>query len=853
MRRLTGAWVLGVVIALLPSPTVALDFDVVGDFSTTTNTDTSRWSYRFSSDRVRDGSYSLLPTFSSQTLPTGGTLWVPTTSYWNNGPPVTSLPGAPPLGVKVTGSPIRPNPAFTLFLWPAATVWMHPASAGLVVVSWLSPADLTVDIQFVFTDIDPNGGDGVSWFVDRNAEGLASGTLPSGGTSGPQVLRAVTVRAGDRIHFVVDPRSTASFDSTTLLASISPVTAPPSTLQIVRTVSQGLGGVPADGASRNPSVSASGRFVAFESAATNLVPSGCTAGTRQVFLRDRLTQTTTCLSVASNGAPGNAPSARPAISADGRFVDFESAATNLVPSGCRVTGRSAVFARDRTAGTTTCASVGPGGVAADAPATAPAISGDGNLVVFVSSATTLGGGCAGGAPQVFVRDRAAATTACLSVGPTGAQGNGPSGEPAISGDGRFVAFESAARNLVAAGCITGVGQVFLRDRMAGTTTCASASGSGAPGDAASTAPALNDDGNVIAFASAATNLASPCAGLQVYVRDRTLGRLQCLSIAPDGTPGDGPSFAPAVSGDGRVVVFSSQATNLTGSALALRGVVTEAPPTGTFSVTDSPAVIDAVNRLFAGTTGDGTNSVNRDGSVVAAETTSPTAGSDIAAVETVPAPPAGQPLIVQPAPGTVLTVVGGIQLTVQWTAVAGATSYRLQFTGPLPAPVTLETPNTTTFTAALTPDIPPGTYQAVVVPLSAGGAGTPSSPVPFVLVPGVAAVAADRPFVSTPEDGLTVRYSQSVTVAWTAVAGATQYGFEFTGVNRQFTNPNGTAPDSANGFGGLGGGFPVSGTSVTGPIPPGIAVGSYQVRIIGIGAAGAVGSFSDAVTLNVMP
>jgi len=125
--------------------------------------------------------------------------------------------------------------------------------------------------------------------------------------------------------------------------------------------------------------------------------------------------------------------------------------------------------------------------------------------------------------------------------------------------------------------------------------------------------------------------------------------------------------------------------------------------------------------------------------------------------------------------------------------------------------------------------------------------------VAFTLVPGISLAAADRPFLTAPGDGLTVRYNQPVTFAWTAVAGEALYGFEFTGANLTFSNPNGTAADSVNGFGGLGGGFPVEGTSVTLAIPPGIPVGTYQVRIIGLGPAGIAGSFSDALTLTVQP
>jgi Tol biopolymer transport system component len=694
---------------------------------------------------------------------------------------------------------------------------------------------------------------------------LISGTLPTTDVYTVTAFTSLAGITGIRLETLTDPSlpvlndaeggpGRQPADGNFVLTEFQvDVPSPAPTIRIVRPLGQGLGGAPADGAILNPAVSADGRLVAFQSTATNLVGSGCSSGVGQIFLQDRATQAITCLSVAPSGAPGNAVSSRPAMSGDGRVVAFESAATNLVPSGCRVVGRPAIFVRDRLAGTTACVSVGPGRIPADAPATAPDISLDGTLVVFVSAATNLAAGCPGGVPQIFLRDRAAGTTTCLSVGPGGAQGDGASEEPVLSGDGSVAVFESAARNLVAAGCTTSVRQIFLHDRATGAVSCVSTTAAGAPGDAPSAAPAVSDDGTVLAFESAAQNLASPCATpvLQVFVLQRAPNRLLCISVGPGG-PGNGPSFAPAISGDGRTVVFSSEATNLLGAGLGLPGVLAQTGSAGTLAWEDIPT--EPITALINGTapTGERPTAIGLDRTTIVTVTPAP-AGTGIAAVDTVPEPPAGQPLIVQPAGGTVFTLVGGIQLTVQWTAVAGATSYRLEFTGPLPAPFTLEVQQTTTFTVTLTSAIPAGTFQVRVIPLSAGGAGTPSSSVAFTLVPGISPAATDRPFFTTPQDGVTVSYNQPVTFAWTPVAGVTQYGFEFTGANLTFANPNGTAADGVNGFGGAGGGFLVMGTSTTVPIPAGIQVGAYQVRVIGFGAAGVVGSFGDALTLTVQP
>ena len=111
--------------------------------------------------------------------------------------------------------------------------------------------------------------------------------------------------------------------------------------------------------------------------------------------------------------------------------------------------------------------------------------------------------------------------------------------------------------------------------------------------------------------------------------------------------------------------------------------------------------------------------------------------------------------------------------------------------------------------------------------------------------------SAERPTLLQPSGMAAVAPGNVVTFAWTSVPGAAQYGFEFSGTNRQFANPNGTAPDSANGFGGAGGGFLVSGTALTLTLPTSIPAGTYQVRVIGVTGQGLVGTFSDAVTIVV--
>jgi Tol biopolymer transport system component/streptogramin lyase len=632
------------------------------------------------------------------------------------------------------------------------------------------------------------------------------------------------------------------------------------TVRLLRPLSDGLGGAPPDGAALNPSLSADGRFVVFQSTSTNLVASGCITGESQIFLRDRVTGTVVCLSIAPNGAPGNGSSARPAISADGRFVVFESAARNLTPGPCD-TPVVHIFIRDLTANTTSCVSIATGGAAADAASSAPAVSGDGRLVVFASLAANLG--CPGGIAQIYLRDQTAGTTVCLTVGLGAAPGNGPSGRPAISTDGRFVAFESAAQNLVAAGCVTVNVQIFVHDRLAGTRVCASLAPDGVtPGNADSATPVLSANGSVLAFASLAINLAGPCTTVgiaQIFVRQLASGTTQCITVGPDGSPGNGPSSDPAISASGLTVVFTTLATNLTapGVVAATRGGPPHYQPgtTGTIRWQDSAALRDPMTALLdgAGTSGDRSTAMSGDGSIVVSEVLSLSGSAALAAIEEVPAPPVGQPLIVAPAPGTAFALVGAIPLTFQWTAVTNAAGYRLVVSGPVGGAVDLGP--ATSQTVTLSPGLaPPGAYQLQVIPLGADGTpGTPSAPLAFSLIPSIALQPGDRPYFITPEAEVTVARGQGLTFAWTTLAGVALHGIEVTGADLVFQNPNGTVPDGQNGFGGAGGGGLVSGTSVT-IVVPNVPAGRYQVRVIGISAAGAVvGSFSDAVTVIVVP
>jgi Tol biopolymer transport system component len=276
----------------------------------------------------------------------------------------------------------------------------------------------------------------------------------------------------------------------------------------------------ANGASFDPSISDSGRYVAFASRATNLVP-GDTNGRTDVFVRDRRPGGgTTRVSLASNGAQGNDDSSDPSLSADGRFVAFASLATNLVPGDTN--GRTDVFVRDRTTGTTTRISKGVGLSQPNGFSFGPRISANGRYVAFVSRATNLVQPATSGEGDVFVHDRQTGVTSLASVPRRrGGRANGPSGLGglAISGNGRFVAFDSEASNLVA-GDTNGRTDVFVRDRQLGTTTRLSvpAGGGEADGDSGSFGVTISGGGFFVAYSSDATNLVPGDAstGLEIF-------------------------------------------------------------------------------------------------------------------------------------------------------------------------------------------------------------------------------------------------------------------------------------------------------------------------------------------------
>lgn len=262
----------------------------------------------------------------------------------------------------------------------------------------------------------------------------------------------------------------------------------------------------AEGRSANSAMTPDGRFIAFASDAPNLVEND-TNGWTDLFLRDRQTGTTERLTVAHDGGQTDLNSGPVFLSDDGRYAAFLSVATNLVPDDGDV--RRDVFVRDRQLGTNERVNLSPEGKEADADADWLAFSGDGRFVAYGSAATNLVPGDGNGASDVFVYDRAMGTAERVSVGSSGEEGDGDSLAPAINADGRYVTFVSEAANLVPGDF--GEAEVLVHDRLTGETEIVSVSALG-EADHSAFGPeglvTISADGRWIAFSSIASRLAS---------------------------------------------------------------------------------------------------------------------------------------------------------------------------------------------------------------------------------------------------------------------------------------------------------------------------------------------------------
>lgn len=314
-----------------------------------------------------------------------------------------------------------------------------------------------------------------------------------------------------------------------------------------------------NGNSYNPSVSEDGRWIAYASAASNLV-AGDSNGRPDIFLYDRQTKTTVRASVNATGVQGNGGSGMPSISGEGRFVAFWSAASNLVAGDSNA--RNDIFVRDRSAGTTTRVSVSGSAVQGNNDSWNPKISSDGRYVAYESEASNLATGDNNKYMDVFVYDRQLKTVEVLPKSTQRVAGMGAErGE--ISADGKLIVFTSDAQNLVA-GDSNNAADVFVSDRGAAKTERVSVSSAGRQADSFSTGGNISRNGRFVVFDSFASNLAprGSVALSNVFLRDRQASTTVLVSVGTGGSFGNESSYGRAVTDDGRYVLFDSYASNL---------------------------------------------------------------------------------------------------------------------------------------------------------------------------------------------------------------------------------------------------------------------------------------------------
>lgn len=322
-------------------------------------------------------------------------------------------------------------------------------------------------------------------------------------------------------------------------------------------------------------VSASDRYVTFFSKATNLVPNDQN-NAFDAFLRDRELGTTERVSVSTAGAEGNDDSiaSRASVSATGRYVMFNSAASNLVPGDTN--GVDDVFVRDRLAGTTKRVSLASNsGDQANGESVGFEISPSGRHVSFQSDASNLVPGDTNNGTDAFVRDLRTGETERVSLSSEGQEGINcnyfgqlPCGSsPVMSADARYIAFVSVAPNLVPDDT-NGEWDIFVRDREADSTERVSITSHEQQASEWSQAPDISGDGRYVAFNSGAIEF-DPCPHGSYndcfnrnFVRDRSLGTTQQISVSSSGEQGNAHSYSPTLSLDGNSIAFWSEADNL---------------------------------------------------------------------------------------------------------------------------------------------------------------------------------------------------------------------------------------------------------------------------------------------------
>jgi len=331
-------------------------------------------------------------------------------------------------------------------------------------------------------------------------------------------------------------------------------------------ISRGHGGVWGNEVSRSPAISENGRFVSFYSQASNLIH-GHVMTFSHSYRRDRQMGRTALVSRSSSGAVANGPSGSGDISADGRYVVFPSVASNLVAKDAK--GVWQIYLRDMKLKKTYLISRNNAGTAGNQSSGDPDISADGRFVVYESDATNLTTKDTKGKRQVYLYDRKSKRTTLVSKNNAGKAGKGGSGDPAISRDGKVIVYESAAANLIRAGRDSnGMPDVYRYVRSTHKTSRVSLNYRGRQITGCtcigSADPDISANGRWLVFGSDGTNVTkagNPHDYEHVYRRDLATGKVRLVSRSTSGARGDSSSRLPRISADGRFVTFESYATN----------------------------------------------------------------------------------------------------------------------------------------------------------------------------------------------------------------------------------------------------------------------------------------------------
>ncbi len=328
-------------------------------------------------------------------------------------------------------------------------------------------------------------------------------------------------------------------------------------------VSLGLQRDAADSNSQEAYISLDARFISYSSDATNLILNDANAK-RDVFVYDRRTGGTRLVSISESGAQGNAESQRPEMSADGRYICFDSSASNLVADDSN--SRTDIFVYDRTSDAVELVSRSNTAIPGNFDSTDSSISGDsdGRFVAFASAATNLDPSAdLSSIIDIFVYDRQNDTVEWVSANTSAAEGNGSSAAPRISADGQYVVFSSAASDLIV-GDTNNREDVFVYDRGLTTLERVSLSDLGAQANLNCKNPGISADGRLVVFESSSITLlpGDTNGASDVFVYDRDLDTIRRLSVDRYGNQANGHSYAPSISADGNYVTFHSVASNL---------------------------------------------------------------------------------------------------------------------------------------------------------------------------------------------------------------------------------------------------------------------------------------------------